>query len=365
MRCQLMIGMTEYEKKRVKKIALYSKRLKAIYTDAANEAASIGASITNFDPNKKFTFSRYPKTKARVDKLFKQIHADIKENIINSTETGWSIANQANDYLVNSYYGANVKNFSDNLKKKYFGPNTEALKAFKKRQISGLKLSDRVWNYTNRYKKEIEYGLGLGLQNGDSAAVIARDLKKYLKDPDRLFRRVRDDEGLLHLSKNAANYHPGAGRYRSSFRNALRTTRTENNIAYRTADHLRMQKLDFIVGYEVHLSGNHPVYDLCDPLAGKYPKTFKFTGWHPACFCYVTTILKNQKEREEDNERILSGKTPTNRSVNKINKMPQGYNKWIKDNTERINNAKSQPYFIKDNYKYGNIESGLKSSIEK
>jgi len=358
-----MIGMTEYEKKRVKKIALYSKRLKAIYTDAANEAASIGASITNFNPSTKFTFTKYPKTKKRIDELLKFIQAEIKANIIDSTESGWELANDMNDELVNTYYGSTVGKFSDKLKNIYFDRNSKALGAFKKRQISGLNLSDKVWGYTNRFKKEIEYGLGLGLQEGHSAQEMARDLRKYLNDPNKLFRRVRDEQGNLHLSEAAANYHPGAGQYRSSFQNALRLTRTENNIAYRTADHLRMNSLDFIVGYEVHLSSNHPVYDLCDPLSGKYPKNFKFGGWHPACMCYVTTILKTKKEREADDKRILSGRNPTKGSTNEVKAMPKEYNDWISDNKERILKAKNQPYFIQDNYKYGNLANGLKKSV--
>ena len=32
---------------------------------------------------------------------------------------------------------------------------------------------------------------------------------------------------------------------------------TETNAAYRTADHERWQNLDFVVGIEIHLSGNH------------------------------------------------------------------------------------------------------------
>lgn len=27
-----------------------------------------------------------------------------------------------------------------------------------------------------------------------------------------------------------------------------------------------------------------------------YPKDFKFEGWHPQCFCYVTPILVSEDE---------------------------------------------------------------------
>ena len=32
-------------------------------------------------------------------------------------------------------------------------------------------------------------------------------------------------------------------------------------------------------------------YDICDELAGDYPKSFLWTGWHPQCRCVITPIL--------------------------------------------------------------------------
>ena len=55
----------------------------------------------------------------------------------------------------------------------------------------------------------------------------------------------------------AQAYHPGQGVYRSSYQNAMRMARTEINSAYREADSIRWQQLDFIVGYEVKTSKSH------------------------------------------------------------------------------------------------------------
>ncbi len=43
----------------------------------------------------------------------------------------------------------------------------------------------------------------MGILDGKPSAAMARDLKLYLKHPDKLFRRVRDEHGILQLSKNA------------------------------------------------------------------------------------------------------------------------------------------------------------------
>jgi len=140
--------------------------------------------------------------------------------------------------------------------------------------------------------------------------------------------------------------------YRSSYKNARRLAATETNIAYRTADHLRWQQMDFVVGIEIRTSPtNHPVPDICDDLKGKYPKDFKFTGWHPHCRCHAITILKTQEEVDADTRRILNGESPTDpgSSVNAVTDVPQKFKDWVDKNLTRIVKAKQLPYFITDN----------------
>ena len=130
------------------------------------------------------------------------------------------------------------------------------IQVFESNSQQGLNLSNRVWRYAEQFKEEIEMGLDIGIRSGRSADALSRDLRQYLQQPDKLFRRVRDEHGQLQLSKRAKAYHPGQGVYRSSYKNARRLAATEANIAYRTSDHLRWQQLDFVVGIEIHLSGN-------------------------------------------------------------------------------------------------------------
>ena len=181
------------------------------------------------------------------------------------------------------------------------------------------------------------------------------DIRQYLKRPDMLFRRVKDERGNLQLSKRAAAYHPGRGVYRSSYKNARRLAATETNIAYRTADHLRWQQMDFVVGIEIRTSPtNHPVTDICDDLKGKYPKDFKFTGWHPHCRCHAISLLKTEEEMDADTERILNGEPPSdpNSSVNAVTDVPKEFKDWVEDNKERAERSFSVPYFLKDNQQY-------------
>ncbi|MBQ9639011.1 MAG: hypothetical protein IJV22_05605, partial [Bacteroidales bacterium] len=89
--------------------------------------------------------------------------------------------------------------------------------------------------------------------------------------------------------------------------------------------------------------------DICDELQGKYPKDFKFTGWHPNCRCYTTTILKTPVEMDADNERILRGEEPLEGSENEVQDVPQNFKAWVSNNQERVARAKSMPYFLRDN----------------
>ena len=175
--------------------------------------------------------------------------------------------------------------------------------------------------------------------------------------------------------------HPGRGVYRSSYMNARRLAATETNIAYRTADHLRWQKMDFVVGIEIVLSNNHTIRlqpgektsdlpgqmradgtpkanavrtltDICDTLAGRYPKDFKFTGWHPHCRCRAVTILKTEEEMARDTKRILDGRQPSADSANAVTDTPEAFKNWAENNRDRIKHASSVPYFIRDNAKF-------------
>lgn len=124
----------------------------------------------------------------------------------------------------------------------------------------------------------------------------------------------------------------------------------------RTADYERWQQLDFVVGIKVELSNNHTCrgvkgefVDICDELAGEYPKDFKFVGWHPHCRCHAVPILKTPEEMKADNERIMRGGEPSEGSVNEVKEMPQGFSAWVERNEDRMDKAKSKPYFINDN----------------
>lgn len=346
-----------YERRHIAHLAQYAKQIDAIYRTAVQEAAAIAAIISDFESSRVFSFNDYPITHQRIQSLLSRLNKSTETAIVNGINAEWTLANNKNNELSQLVFGNNTGRLTPAQYRRYFSTNDNARQAFLQRKEQGLNLSERVWQYTNAFRREIELGLDIGLRNGLSADEMSRELRQYLKNPDKLFRRVRDEHGNLVLSKRAAEFHPGQGVYRSSYKNARRLAVTETNIAYRTADYERYQQLDFVVGIEIRLSNNHtcnglPLYDICDELCGRYPKDFKFTGWHPHCRCHVVSILKTEEELMKENEAILAGKEPTEESVNRVSDVPQNFREWVKNNADRIKNARSIPYFMQDNRNY-------------
>lgn len=350
----------KYEREHLRRLQAVQRQIDSIYNEAIKEAAAIGVTIDMpADAEKPFSFADYPRTEKRVKKMLSTLQKQMQIAIVNSIRSEWTLANNKNNELCNVVFGKNVGKLSQEQYRRYYSTNEKAREAFIERKENGLKLSDRVWHYSDLFKKEIEMGLDLGIRGGIDAPTMARDLKQYLQHPDKLFRRVRDEHGNLQLSKAATAFHPGRGVYRSSYMNARRLAATECNIAYRTADHERMKKMDFIVGIEIHLSNNHtckgrdgkphPFHDICDELQGKYPKDFKFTGWHPHCRCFVTSVMKTDAEIAEDTRRILRGEKVTEASENTVEDVPPVFTNWLQDNEERIGRASQLPYFLRDN----------------
>ena len=350
-----------YDKKHKENLAKRAKKVQQLYDAAVKRIAQAAApSLFGADEKKEFSFDDFPALKKEMDALMQDLGSSLQSNIEDGDEESWTLSNTKNDAMVDTIIGK--AKLPKKTLQEWKHPHLEALSAFIDRKEAGMNLSKRVWNLTQQFKGEMELALEMGMGQGKSAAELSRDIRKYLVYPDKLFRRVRDKSGVLRLSKAAAAFHPGRGVYRSSYKNALRMTATENNIAYRTADHTRWNALPFVLGIEIHISNNHPTDDICDIFDGKrFPKDFKFTGWHPWCRCYAVSVLASQEEMDAYTRAIINGEDVSNwKFKGQIDKMPKEFNQWMKDNQQRIATAKSMPYFIKDNFKDGDPTKGLR-----
>lgn len=324
-----------------KRLAKYVMLVESIYEDLNLEAAKI-VGITDFaiDSDKPFMWSDYPQTRKRIRDLQERFVEDIGAVIYSGTSEEWKNSNEVQDLLANKVlqtYGATIG------KKKYeilYQPNNDALKAFQQRKDKGFTISDKLWNQSTLYKQELEEAISCAIQKGTSAITLSKQISKYLLDFPQLQKDYKERFGKASRAMDCE--------YRS-----IRLAASEINMAYRQAENLRWQQMDFVVGYEIKLSNNHtcngkPFQDICDILAGKYPKDFQWTGWHPLCRCYKIPILKTEEEFWEWDGRSEA----TTASVNEVKDVPDAFKKWINENIQRAKSWDSAPYFIRDNDKY-------------
>ena len=324
-----------------KRLAKYVMLVESIYEDLNLEAAKI-VGITDFtiDSDRTFMWSDYPQTRKRIRDLQERFVEDIGSVIYSGTSEEWKNSNEVQDLLANKVlqtYGATIG------KEKYeilYQPNNDALKAFQQRKDKGFTISDMLWNQSTLYKQELEEAISCAIQKGTSAITLSKQISKYLLDFPQLQKDYKERFGKASRAMDCE--------YRS-----IRLAASEINMAYRQAENLRWQQMDFVVGYEIKLSNNHtcngkPFQDICDILAGKYPKDFQWTGWHPLCRCYKIPILKTEEEFLEWDGRSEA----TTASVNEVKDVPDAFKKWINENIQRAKSWDSAPYFIRDNDKY-------------
>ncbi len=353
------IAVEKWNNDHIKHVNDYLSQINDLYEEAIDELVRLGMTYGYYsDSGSLFQFGANKSKSEAANATITSFNERLKTIVSAGIASEWAFANEKVDSWVKEL-------FSD-PKDGYLLHNLDALDAFTKRTIYGHTLSGRVWNITRQFKQQIELSLSVGISEGRSAAKISQDVRAYLNDPDKLFRKVRNAFGEKVLSKKGMSYHPGQGVYRSSYQNAMRMARTEINSAYMEADYIRWQQLDFIVGYEVKTSKTHAKWlakfwyprfkkeraplEICDAMEGKYPKDFKFIGWHPNCRCYAVPILANEGTGADWWE------TPQN----EVKELPQGLQKWVEDNKDRITAAAKKgtlPYWISENKKYVSTKS--------
>lgn len=354
----------------------YAAEVRAIYLDALGEIINL-VKGTELEDGKPFSFSEYGYSE-EVTPILRNMYSRTYQAIRGGVQKEWILSNEHNDELVKSIFGAS--SIEDHHFARYFLRNKEAMDAFFARKTGeeGLSLSQKVWKYNGMFKEELENALDLTIGEGTPANRLATKIKGYLQEPDKFYRRFRvkigedengnpiygriwkrriwdkESESYKWVNDDPKKYHPGQGVYRSSYRNAQRLARTETNIAYREADFTRWQQLDFVVGVEIKLSNNHPVWDICDDLKGVYPKGFKWVGWHPNCRCYMVPVLAKEEELDQMLDKILNGEDPGSVVTDSPKDLPDQFQTWVKDNEERYAKAEAKgtlPYFIRDNKK--------------
>lgn len=360
---------------RIARTEAYAEKVRTLFAATVNRIIELNKRLPNIDEGEMFSFdAQTEKLRAEVERALRQLHSVATTAIQQGIEVEWNTANDECDRIVQSVFGKKALNnpeFGAWLKR-----NNSAMRAFIARSDAGMNLSDRVWQSTRQLRDEMEIAITCAIGDGTSAATMSRHIRQYLNDPDLMFRRFRykdpetgewrrkwkkriiDPETgkVTWIDYDKGKYEDqwtGRGYYKSAAQNAMRVARTETNIAYRRADNARWQQMDFVLGQRVQMSKNHPRPDICDKLAGDYPKDFVFDGWHPQCFCFVTPILIDDDVYDQLMDKDdWRGELQRYADAHRIKGYPDNFQSWVNDNADKIADARrrgTEPYFIRNN----------------
>jgi len=290
----------DYERKNIRISEAVMARIVELINQAYTDVAYFSARARLVNNR---TLPKYVQEKIGtiLDTLTGRIGLEIKKGAIKS----WALSEQKIDLVEKSAFGGDkppIKpiSVSDNMEsnfgriRKAYGTGSEAAaRQFIKKDLN---LSSRVWKKSAR--KFIKETITEGLKTGRSARELSKDLREAA---------LTNRKGAMKSS--------GPGVYKDPKKNAYRTARNEINKAYLANDYRQMQGKWWIIGKEVKTSISHPKYDMCDNLAGKYPKEFNFTKWHVNCYDDQTEVYTKSGWRYfkdvEIGEMILSLNTET------------------------------------------------------
>lgn len=354
--------------------AVYSKRLDRLYSDYVKKLTSLGYGEDVLEDDALFNFDNFPQLKARLNDIFNDYYQNSLLCYKSGITDGVALAYNHDEMVIGGYSVLTDKAIR-------VARDTAAVTFISNRlkTKNGLNLAQIVWNYCQQTKSEFEMAMSNtiadGIKKGSSAEEIGKSIRKYLNDPDMMYRRYH----TIKVQKNGKKKDVvtwrrrriidgkvrfveeplekvGMGVYRSARKNALRVARTEINAAYHKARNERWQNEPFVIGQYIHVSPQHNIDDICNDLEGRYPKDYVWISWHPQCICTSDPITIQGEEKKEFYKRLMAGEDMSN-YVGRfaVKDVPDYYKQYIKDNSEAIVKAGMRgklAWHLQDNTKY-------------
>lgn len=354
--------------------AVYNKRLGRLYSDYVKKLTSLGYGEDVLEDDALFNFDNFPQLKARLNDIFNDYYQNSLLCYKSGITDGVALAYNHDEMVIGGY-----SVLTDKAIRVARDTAAATFIANRLKTKNGLNLAQTVWNYCQQTKSEFEMAMSNtiadGIKKGSSAEEIGKSIRRYLNDPDMMYRRYH----TIKVQKNGKKKDVvtwrrrriidgkvrfieeplekvGMGVYRSARKNALRVARTEINSAYHKARNERWQKEPFVIGQYIHVSPQHNIDDICNDLEGRYPKDYVWISWHPQCICTSDPITIQGEEKKEFYKRLMAGEDMSNYvSPFAVLTMPEKYNQYIKDNSEAIVKAGMKgklAWHLQDNTKY-------------
>lgn len=354
--------------------AIYSKRLGRLYSEYVKKLTSLGYGEDVLEDDALFNFDNFPQLRARLNEIFNDYYQNSLLCYKSGITDGVALAYNHDEMVIGNYSVLTDKAIRvarDTAAATFI---VNCLKA-----KNGLNLAQTVWNYCQQTKSEFEMAMSNtiadGIKEGSSAEEIGKSIRKYLNNPDMMYRRYhtikvqkngkkkdvvtwrrrRIIDGKVRFVEEPLE-NVGMGVYRSARKNALRVARTEINAAYHKARNERWQNEPFVVGQYIHVSPQHNIDDICNDLEGRYPKDFDWRSWHANCMCTSDPITIEGEEKKEFYKRLAAGEDMSN-YVGRfaVRDVPDYYKQYIKDHSEAIVKSYKKgnlAWHLQDNKKY-------------
>lgn len=354
--------------------AVYNKRLGRLYSDYVKKLTSLGYGEDVLEDDVLFNFDNFPQLKARLNDIFNDYYQNSLLCYKSGITDGVALAYNHDEMVIGGY-----SVLTDKAIRVARDTAAATFIANRLKTKNGLNLAQTIWNYCQQTKSEFEMAMSNtiadGIKKGSSAEEVGKSIRKYLNDPDMMYRRYH----TIKVQKNGKKKDVvtwrrrriidgkvrfveeplekvGMGVYRSARKNALRVARTEINSAYHKARNERWQNEPFVIGQYIHVSPQHNIDDICNDLEGRYPKDYVWISWHPQCICTSDPITIQGEEKKEFYKRLMAGEDMSNYvSPFAVLTMPEKYNQYIKDNSEAIVKAGMRgklAWHLQDNTKY-------------
>lgn len=354
--------------------AVYNKRLGRLYSDYVKKLTSLGYGEDVLEDDALFNFDNFPQLKARLNDIFNDYYQNSLLCYKSGITDGVALAYNHDEMVIGGY-----SVLTDKAIRVARDTAAATFIANRLKTKNGLNLAQTIWNYCQQTKSEFEMAMSNtiadGIKKGSSAEEVGKSIRKYLNDPDMMYRRYH----TIKVQKNGKKKDVvtwrrrriidgkvrfveeplekvGMGIYRSARKNALRVARTEINSAYHKARNERWQNEPFVIGQYIHVSPQHNIDDICNDLEGRYPKDYVWISWHPQCICTSDPITIQGEEKKEFYKRLMAGEDMSNYvSPFAVLTMPEKYNQYIKDNSEAIVKAGMKgklAWHLQDNTKY-------------
>lgn len=354
--------------------AVYNKRLGRLYSDYVKKLTSLGYGEDVLEDDALFNFDNFPQLKARLNDIFNDYYQNSLLCYKSGITDGVALAYNHDEMVIGGY-----SVLTDKAIRVARDTAAATFIANRLKTKNGLNLSQIIWNYCQQTKSEFEMAMSNtiadGIKKGSSAEEVGKSIRKYLNDPDMMYRRYH----TIKVQKNGKKKDVvtwrrrriidgkvrfieeplekvGMGVYRSARKNALRVARTEINSAYHKARNERWQNEPFVIGQYIHVSPQHNIDDICNDLEGRYPKDYVWISWHAQCICTSDPITIQGEEKKAFYKRLMAGKDMSNYvSPFAVLTMPEKYNQYIKDNSEAIVKAGMRgklAWHLQDNTKY-------------